>query len=109
MLPSYVNLIFLSATTPNTFEFADWVGRTKRKQIHVVKTDYRPVPLSHHLWAGLELHKVMEGKGGFVDAGYKKATLALLPPSAKDPKKKNDPKTNKSHATGSKQLAWQAQ
>ncbi|GKY96387.1 hypothetical protein MPSEU_000598300 [Mayamaea pseudoterrestris] len=109
MLPSYVNLIFLSATTPNTLEFADWVGRTKRKPIHVVKTDYRPVPLSHHLWAGLELHKIMEGKGGFIEAGYKAATRALLPPSAKDPKKKADPKAPKPHATGSKHLAWQAQ
>ena len=109
MLPSYVNLIFLSATTPNTLEFADWVGRTKRKPIHVVRTDYRPVPLSHHLWAGLDLHKIMEGKGGFVETGYKAAARALLPASAKDPKKAADQKTVKSHATGSKQLAWQAQ
>jgi antiviral helicase SKI2 len=108
MLPSYVNLIFLSATTPNTLDFADWVGRTKRKPIHVVKTDYRPVPLSHHLWAGLELHKIMEGKGGFIDTGFKAAALALLPSSSKDPKKKADQKV-KPHVTGSKQLAWQAQ
>lgn len=26
MLPDHVGLIFLSATVPNTFEFADWVG-----------------------------------------------------------------------------------
>ena len=31
MLPEYVNLIFLSATTPNTIEFSEWIGRTKRK------------------------------------------------------------------------------
>lgn len=109
MLPSYVNLIFLSATTPNTIEFSDWIGRTKRKPIHVIKTDYRPVPLSFHLWAGLELHKIMEGKGGFIESGYKAATMALLPPSAKDPKKKADPKAARPPATGSKQLAWQAQ
>jgi antiviral helicase SKI2 len=90
MLPSYVNLIFLSATTPNTVEFSDWIGRTKRKPIHVIRTDYRPVPLSHHLWAGL-------------------ATKALLPPSAKDPKKKGDAKLSRPPATGSRQLAWQAQ
>lgn len=50
MLPQHVNLILLSATVPNTFEFADWVGRTKQKQIHVISTDKRPVPLQHFLW-----------------------------------------------------------
>jgi hypothetical protein len=31
MLPEHANMIFLSATTPNTIEFSDWIGRTKRK------------------------------------------------------------------------------
>lgn len=26
MLPDHVNMIFLSATVPNTLEFAEWVG-----------------------------------------------------------------------------------
>jgi hypothetical protein len=29
MLPKHVGLVLLSATVPNVFEFADWVGRTK--------------------------------------------------------------------------------
>jgi hypothetical protein len=33
MLPAHVNIILLSATVPNTMEFADWVGRTKRKKV----------------------------------------------------------------------------
>ena len=110
MLPAYVNLIFLSATTPNTLEFSDWIGRTKRKAVHVVKTDYRPVPLSHHLWAGLKLHKVMEGKSGFLEKGYAEASTALKPKEA--PGKKGagqKPKQTGRPATGSKQLAWQAQ
>lgn len=41
MLPSYVNLVFLSATTPNTVEFSDWIGRTKRRPVHVIRTNYR--------------------------------------------------------------------
>lgn len=84
MLPPYVNLIFLSATTPNTIEFSDWIGRTKRKPVHVIRTDYRPVPLSHHLWAGSKLHKIMEGKSGFLDKGYAEAAKSLLPASAQD-------------------------
>lgn len=111
MLPPYVNLIFLSATTPNTIEFSDWIGRTKRKPVHVIRTDYRPVPLSHHLWAGSKLHKILEGRGSFLDQGYKEAADALLPPSAKDPKKKADQKGRppSRQATGAKDLAWQAQ
>lgn len=38
MLPAHVNLILLSATVPNTFEFADWIGRTKKKKIYVIST-----------------------------------------------------------------------
>lgn len=34
---------------PNTFDFADWVGRTKQKRIHVISTPKRPVPLEHFL------------------------------------------------------------
>lgn len=33
MLPDHANMIFLSATTPNTVEFCDWIGRTKRKPV----------------------------------------------------------------------------
>lgn len=112
MLPTYVNLIFLSATTPNTLEFADWIGRTKRKPVHIVKTDYRPVPLSHHLWTGQKLHKIMEGKSGFMENGYAEAANALRPALSKDPAKKGTSQKNKpmgKPATGSKQLAWQAQ
>ena len=38
MLPEHVTLICLSATVPNTYEFASWVGRTKKKDIYVIST-----------------------------------------------------------------------
>ena len=38
MLPDRINLIFLSATTPNTVEFCDWIGRTKRRKVYVMST-----------------------------------------------------------------------
>ena len=50
MLPAHVNLVLLSATVPNVMEFADWVGRTKRKVVHVTGTTRRPVPLEHALY-----------------------------------------------------------
>ena len=123
MLPEYVNMIFLSATTPNTIEFSEWIGRTKRKPVHVIRTNYRPVPLSHHLWAGHKMHTIMEGKKGFDPKGYTAASKALLPASARakaDAKnKKGGSKGNSSSgkqssatgkpATGSKLTSWQQQ
>jgi antiviral helicase SKI2 len=101
-------MIFLSATTPNAIEFSDWIGKTKQKVVHVIKTDYRPVPLSHFLWAGTKLHKVLQGNGSFIDRGYMDATKALLPASASDPtRRKGDQKGRP--GIGSKDLAWQAQ
>lgn len=50
MLPAHVNLVLLSATVPNVMEFADWVGRTKRKLVYVAGTHKRPVPLEHSIF-----------------------------------------------------------
>ena len=62
MLPAHVNLILLSATVPNVMEFADWVGRTKRKVIHVTGTTKRPVPLEHHLYYSGQLYTICKGE-----------------------------------------------
>jgi len=50
LLPRRIGLIFLSATSPNKEEFAEWVGRVKRKRVHVLSTSKRPVPLTHFLF-----------------------------------------------------------
>ncbi|CCM03670.1 uncharacterized protein FIBRA_05814 [Fibroporia radiculosa] len=77
MLPDHVNIILLSATVPNTKEFADWVGRTKKKDIYVISTAKRPVPLEHYLYAGRDLHKVVDANRSFLTQGYKDAAEAL--------------------------------
>ncbi|KAH8119970.1 antiviral helicase [Phellopilus nigrolimitatus] len=77
MLPEHVSIILLSATVPNTKEFADWVGRTKKKDIYVISTPARPVPLEHYLYAGRDTHKIVDAKGNFLGQGYKDAGEAL--------------------------------
>ncbi|KZO92822.1 antiviral helicase [Calocera viscosa TUFC12733] len=77
MLPDHVNIILLSATVPNTKEFADWVGRTKKKDIYVISTPKRPVPLEHYLYAGRDMYKIVDSKGEFLSQGYKEAGEAL--------------------------------
>lgn len=73
MLPEHVTLILLSATVPNTHEFASWVGRTKKKDIYVISTPKRPVPLEHYLWASKDKYKIVDSNKRFLENGWKKA------------------------------------
>ncbi|KAL4807189.1 armadillo-type protein [Aspergillus unguis] len=73
MLPEHVTLILLSATVPNTQEFASWVGRTKKKDIYVISTAKRPVPLEHYLWAGKDKFKIVDSNKRFLENGWKGA------------------------------------
>ncbi|KAB2089405.1 hypothetical protein ES319_A03G058800v1 [Gossypium barbadense] len=90
MLPRHINIILLSATVPNTIEFADWIGRTKQKKIRVTGTTKRPVPLEHCLFYSGELYKICE-REDFIPQGLKAAKDAY--------KKKNSSAT--SGGTGS--------
>lgn len=69
MLPRHINIVLLSATVPNTVEFADWIGRTKQKQIRVTGTTRRPVPLEHCIFYYGEFFKVCENEK-FLSPGY---------------------------------------
>jgi antiviral helicase SKI2 len=77
MLPEHVTLILLSATVPNTYEFASWVGRTKKKDIYVISTLKRPIPLEHYLWSSKGLHKIVNSEKEFLERGWKDANDAL--------------------------------
>lgn len=86
MLPEHISLILLSATVPNTHEFASWVGRTKQRDIYVISTAKRPVPLEHYLWAGKDIHKIVDSDKKFLETGWKDAHRATQskdkPPAA---------------------------
>ena len=77
MLPEHVTLILLSATVPNTYEFASWVGRTKKKNVYVISTAKRPVPLEHYLWADKAMYKIVDPEKRFLEKGWKEANLAM--------------------------------
>ena len=72
----------LSATVPNTLEFADWVGRTKKRKIYVISTLKRPIPLEHYLYTGSdgkskdEIFLLQDASGKFLENGHRKAELA---------------------------------
>ncbi|AQK68646.1 DExH-box ATP-dependent RNA helicase DExH11 [Zea mays] len=76
MLPKHINIVLLSATVPNTVEFADWIGRTKQKKIRVTSTNKRPVPLEHCLFYSGEVYKICE-RDMFLAQGFKEAKDAF--------------------------------
>lgn len=44
--------------------------RTKKKDIYVISTPKRPVPLEHYLYAGRDTFKIVDAKGEFLNQGY---------------------------------------
>ncbi|XP_040547233.1 helicase SKI2W [Gallus gallus] len=83
LLPEHVGLVLLSATIPNALEFAQWVGRTKRRCLRVLSTRQRPVPLEHFLYTGgggppspRDLFLLLDARGGFNTQGYYAAVEA---------------------------------
>ncbi|KAJ2756728.1 Antiviral helicase ski2 [Coemansia pectinata] len=83
MLPRHVSIILLSATVPNTKEFAEWVGRTKKRDIYVINTSRRPVPLEHYLYVGRnqvsdqEMMKIVDKAGEFSSTNWRDAYTAV--------------------------------
>lgn len=44
-------------------------SRTKKKDIYVISTLQRPVPLEHYLYAGREMHKILDASRVFISNG----------------------------------------
>ena len=49
LLPPEINMVMLSATLDHPEYVAEWLGQIKKKPVHLIETQYRVVPLSHHL------------------------------------------------------------
>ncbi|XP_054261713.1 SKI2 subunit of superkiller complex protein [Macrosteles quadrilineatus] len=79
LLPATVSIVMLSATVPNTMEFANWVGCTTKRKVFVISTLKRPVPLQHHLYTGTgratrnNCFLIRDGDGPLILEGLKKA------------------------------------
>lgn len=52
LLPYHINMVFLSATVPNSMEISDWIGRTKQRIVYVQNHLTRPIPIEHTLYTG---------------------------------------------------------
>lgn len=86
LLPDNVHYVFLSATIPNARQFAEWISYIHHQTCHVVYTDYRPVPLEHHIYAGGLIYKVVDSENKFNQDKFETAMSSLRPsePQRKD-------------------------
>lgn len=54
LLPAHVRLLLLSATVGNAYEFTAWMRRSHQRDVELVESDERKVPLSYE-WVGDQL------------------------------------------------------
>eukprot|EP01053_Blabericola_migrator_P002032 Blabericola_migrator_1__2031@NODE_1554_length_4294_cov_81_630471_g1019_i0_p1_GENE_NODE_1554_length_4294_cov_81_630471_g1019_i0NODE_1554_length_4294_cov_81_630471_g1019_i0_p1_ORF_typecomplete_len1035_score206_49rRNA_procarch/PF13234_6/7_2e33DEAD/PF00270_29/7_4e26DEAD/PF00270_29/4_7e03DSHCT/PF08148_12/2_6e15Helicase_C/PF00271_31/7_6e12ResIII/PF04851_15/8_8e11ResIII/PF04851_15/7_7e02Flavi_DEAD/PF07652_14/1_6e10Flavi_DEAD/PF07652_14/6_6e03AAA_16/PF13191_6/0_015DUF3638/PF12340_8/0_022AAA_19/PF13245_6 len=85
LLPDSVRQVFLSATIPNTLEFAEWICRVKHQPCHVISTNYRPTPLQHFVFPqGADgVLMVMDEMRNFKEDNFRRA-LSMLKSTSED-------------------------
>ena len=95
-------MVFLSATLPNSLEFAEWVASVHGSPCHVVNTDYRPTPLVHYAFplGGNGLYLLVDDKGNFKPENFNKM-MATFPKSAK-PEPQETPRSSSKAGQGKK-------
>ncbi|OTB03521.1 hypothetical protein M426DRAFT_60171 [Hypoxylon sp. CI-4A] len=79
LLPDKVRYVFLSATIPNAFQFAEWIAKIHRQACHVVYTDFRPTPLQNYFFpaGGSGIFLVVDEKGVFREHNFNR-TMQLI-------------------------------
>ncbi len=50
LLPKEIKCLFLSATIPNSVEFASWIFQLKEQPVNIIYTQERPVPINHSVF-----------------------------------------------------------
>lgn len=112
LLPDKVRYVFLSATIPNAFQFAEWIAKIHRQACHVVYTDFRPTPLQNYFFpaGGKGIFLIVDEKGNFKEHNFNQAMSMIEANKGSDPadwkaKQKGKGKnktTNKGEATDEK-------
>lgn len=69
MLPNTIQIVMLSATINNPEKFGEWVA-LKGKNVDLVSTYYRPVPLKHNIFYKNELIQIMGNDKNFIRKNY---------------------------------------
>ncbi|KAJ9117931.1 hypothetical protein QFC20_000212 [Naganishia adeliensis] len=87
LLPHTVRYVFLSATIPNSMQFAEWICELHNQPCHVVYTDFRPTPLQHYMFpeGGDGMYLVVDEKSVFREDNFQKAMGSLANKEGEDP------------------------
>ncbi|CCE66109.1 hypothetical protein TPHA_0O01420 [Tetrapisispora phaffii CBS 4417] len=87
LLPDKVRYVFLSATIPNSMEFAEWICKIHSQPCHIVYTDFRPTPLQHYLFPahGDGIYLVVDEKSTFREENFQKAMASISNGAGDDP------------------------
>ncbi|EDO17207.1 hypothetical protein Kpol_1035p20 [Vanderwaltozyma polyspora DSM 70294] len=87
LLPDKVRYVFLSATIPNSMEFAEWICKIHSQPCHIVYTDFRPTPLQHYLFPahGDGIYLVVDEKSTFREENFQKAMASITNSTGDDP------------------------
>lgn len=87
LLPDKVRYVFLSATIPNSMQFAQWITKMHNQPCHIVYTDFRPTPLQHYFFpaGGEGIHLIVDEKGVFREENFSKAMSAIADKKGDDP------------------------
>lgn len=87
LLPDKVRYVFLSATIPNAFQFAEWIAKIHRQACHVVYTDFRPTPLQNYFFpaGGKGIFLIVDEKGNFKENNFNEAMALIESNKGSDP------------------------
>jgi superfamily II RNA helicase len=82
LLASNVNLVMLSATIDNSFEFATWIASLNNHTVNLVSTEKRVIPLNHNIFLDNKLIPILDNDDKFdeiqYDAALKKYNKLLI-------------------------------
>ena len=63
MLPKHVQMVLLSATIDKPDELADWIEKKKERDVYLIPTNHRVVPLTHYMWINTHTSTIKMAKG----------------------------------------------
>ena len=70
LLDDSIQLVLLSATIDRVDSFAKWLQSIKKKQLSLITSTKRIIPLTHSLFVSNELYKILDNNDKFDDIVY---------------------------------------
>lgn len=70
MLPDTIQLIMLSATIDRVKQFSEWIASIKQKNLSLITSTNRIIPLNHNILIDNELYLLMDNQDRFYQENY---------------------------------------